>query len=200
MNWHIPSESGIYYAGTGGIFIRSDLSRCQWLLALSAGILFSIIIYLFSQHSLSAISSRQGDYDRLIMSWHCTPGFLIYLFLCRCLPFFLLLILTLRTGKRFFFYLYFLYIGFVYGAQSILSAAEYQFFGLLLCFFRLAPQIFFYLPALFLAWHLAGNPGYPFLSGKRRLFLISMLLWIVGTLSEWALNPYFLKFGIQLLL
>ncbi|MBT9774372.1 hypothetical protein GPK82_14465 [Coprococcus catus] len=91
-------------------------------------------------------------------------------------------------------------MGFVYGAQSILSAAEYQFFGLLLCFFRLAPQIFFYLPALFLAWHLAGNPGYPFLSGKRRLFLISMLLWIVGTLSEWALNPYFLKFGIQLLL
>lgn len=105
MNWHIPSESGIYYAGTGGIFIRSYLSRCQWLLALSAGILFSIIIYLFSQHSLSAISSRQGDYDRLIMSWHCTPGFLIYLFLCRCLPFCLLLILTLRTGKRFFFLL-----------------------------------------------------------------------------------------------
>lgn len=200
LNKHIPSGSGIYYAGTGGIFIRSSLSNFQWLFTLTAGILFAIILYLFAQDSLTALISRQENYDRLIMNWHCTPGLLIYLLLCRCLPFFLLLLLTLRTGKSFFFHLYFAYIGFIYGAQCLLSADAYQFYGLLLCFFRLAPQIIFYLPALFFAWHLTDIPGHSPVFNRKSLFLISLFLWIIGISAEWGLNPYFLRFGIRLLL
>jgi len=174
--------------------------RYQWLCGLSAGILFSIIIYFFAQDTLTALCSRQSEYDRLILNWQSTPGFLIYLFLCRCLPFCLLLILTIRSQKRFFFHLYCLYAGFIYGAESLLSASEYKLCGMLLCFFRITPQIFFYLPALFFVWHLADSPGHPLLTGNRRLWLFALLFWILGIAAEWGVNPYFIQFGIHLLL
>ena len=144
-------------------------------------------------------STGQLDYDRLILNWQCTPGYFIYLFLCRCLPFYLLILLTIRIRNRFFCHLYFWYIGFIYGIEGLISAAEYGITGLFLCFFRMIPQILFYVPALWMVWQTAKEGSSRF-SVSRHFLLTVLLLWTAGAAIESIVNPYFLQFGIQLLL
>lgn len=151
------------------------------------------------QNQEIAFSTGQFDYDRLILNWQCTPGYFIYLFLCRCLPFYLLTVLTMRIRNRFFCHLYFWYVGFIYGTECLISAAEYGSTGLFLCFFRMIPQILFYVPALWMVWQAAEEERSRF-SGSRRLFLTGLLLWTAGAALESMVNPYILQFGIRLFL
>ena len=169
---------------------------------MTGGILISAALYLLIQGQWADLSLRQSDYDQLIMNWQCTPGFLIYLFLCRCLPFYLLIMITIRTRKSFFCHLYFGYIGFIYGSEVLISAFEYGISGWCLCFFRIMPQILFYAPALWIIWHMINNSSGHISSNIRQLFLIDIFLWTAGTLTEWFLNPYFLahKIFFELLL
>ena len=162
--------------------------------------LLAIIILLMTQDGSSSAFFCQSDYDRFILDFTADRGFFIYLFFCRCLPFYLLIALTFKTGRKIFCHLYFWYIGFIYGALGLLSAFEYGITGLILCIFRLLPQAFFYIPALYIAWHMTAGSTDRLLPGNSRLLGASLLLWTIGTITEWALNPILLQHIIQLLL
>lgn len=99
----------------------------------------------------------QSDYDRFILDFTTDSGFFIYLFLCRCIPFYLLIALTFKTRRKIFCHLYFWYIGFIYGTVGLLSAFEYGITGLILCIFRLLPQVCFYVPALYATWRMTAG-------------------------------------------
>ena len=188
----IPSVSGIYCAGTGGIFLRHLMfSRYQWLIDLSIGIFLSLIMALLANTALTTLSLTQFNYDRQMMTSDATINVLIYLFLCRCLPFFLLILLTLRAEKRFFCHVYLIYVGFLYGVQSLLSAMAYGRNGWTVIFFHVFPQVLFYIPAFGLIWQLVGwVHGF---SGRKQRLVVAVFLWILGTLAEWKINPYVMR-------
>ncbi|MFR3434873.1 MAG: hypothetical protein ACLTSO_02855 [Coprococcus sp.] len=100
----------------------------------------------------------------------------IYLFLCRCIPFYLLIALTFKTRRKIFCHLYFWYIGFIYGTVGLLSAFEYGITGLILCIFRLLPQVCFYVPALYATWRMTAGFTDHLLPINKRLLVIGLLL------------------------
>ena len=102
--------------------------------------------------------------------------------------------------RSIFCHLYFWYIGFIYGTVGLLSAFEYGITGLILCIFRLLPQVCFYVPALYATWRMTAGFTDHLLPINKRLLVIGLLLWTIGTAVEWAFNPVLLQYGIQLLL
>lgn len=164
------------------------------------GILLSIVLLLMTQGSSPSTFFCQSDYDRFILNFTTDSGFFIYLFLCRCIPFYLLIALTFKTRRKIFCHLYFWYIGFIYGTVGLLSAFEYGITGLILCIFRLLPQVCFYVPALYATWRMTAGFTDHLLPINKRLLVIGLLLWTIGTTVEWAFNPVLLQYGIQLLL
>ncbi|MFR6157132.1 MAG: hypothetical protein ACLUI7_08125 [Coprococcus sp.] len=162
------------------------------------GILLSIVLFLMTQGSSPSTFFCQSDYDRFIWISQQTWIF-IYLFLCRCIPFYLLIALTFKTRRK-SSVIYFWYIGFIYGTVGLLSAFEYGITGLILCIFRLLPQVCFYVPALYATWRMTAGFTDHLLPINKRLLVIGLLLWTIGTAVEWAFNPVLLQYGIQLLL
>ena len=155
------------------------------------GILLSIVLLLMTQGSSPSTFFCQSDYDRFILDFTTDSGFFIYLFLCRCIPFYLLIALTFKTRRKIFCHLYFWYIGFIYGTVGLLSAFEYGITGLILCIFRLLPQVCFYVPALYATWRMTAGFTDHLLPINKRLLVIGLLLWTIGTAVEWAFNPRF---------
>ena len=84
--------------------------------------------------------------------------------------------------------------------MGLLSAFEYGITGLILCIFRLLPQVCFYVPALYATWRMTAGFTDHLLPTNKRLLVIGLLLWTIGTAVEWAFNPVLLQYGIQLLL
>ena len=61
-------------------------------------------------------------------------------------------------------------------------------------------QVCFYVPALYATWRMTAGFTDHLLSINKRLLVIGLLLWTIGTAVEWAFNPVLLQYGIQLLL
>lgn len=192
------SKSHIYCAGTGGIFIGHIHKKDGWLLCLAAGILTAVMIALFRTEMMSNVGIRQALAGQLLLNWKTSSGFLFYLLLCRGMPFYLLILLTLKTGSYTFFYLYFFYCGFSYGVEAVLLTMQYQLAGLPIFLLQILPQIFCYLPALYLGYGLAAAQFGR--RNSRRAAGISLLLWTTGLLMEWYINPHIIRFGMRLFL
>lgn len=180
----------------GGILIGHIRSNNSWLLCLTAGVLAAVLIAVCKGELMETAGIRQIQAEQLLMNWNISVGFLIYLLLCRGLPFYLLVLLTLRTGRHVFFNLYFIYCGFSYGVQTVLFAMQYQLDGIPMCIVQVLPQIFFYLPALYLGYRLSevrfGRSGYGN-SDVIRTAAASIFLWTIGILAEWYVNPFVIQ-------
>lgn len=189
---------------SGGSFIGHIKTNNEWLICLTAGVLAAALIALFKTDIMENAGIRQIQAEQLLMNWNVSGGFLIYLFICRGLPFYLLVILTYQTGRRIFFNIYFLYCGFSYGIQAVLLAMQYQLAGIPMYAVQMIPQIFFYLPALYLGYRPdKGNPAGRNRYGNhmaRRAFAVSILLWTMGILAEWYVNPMVIEKGMKFFL
>ncbi|MGN0205012.1 MAG: hypothetical protein ACI4BB_10745 [Coprococcus sp.] len=164
-----------------------------WLLWLSTGVLAAVLLALCRMDIMETAGFRQMQAEQLLMNWNTSSDFLIYLFLCRGIPFYLLVLLTLKTGRCLFFNLYFLYCGFTYGVQAVLLAMQYGFAGIFICFFQFMPQLIFYLPALYLGYGLGKKRYHRAVGG-------SIILWTIGLLTEWYINPLIMSAGMKIFL
>lgn len=144
---------------------------------------------------MEAVGHQQIQSGQMLMNWPLSAGFFYYLLFCRGLPFYLLLMITLRTGKRTFFYCYFAYCGFVYGVQAVLLTMYYQFAAIPLLAAQLMPQVLCYGAALYLGYGIVSDIYNR--SAVRKRAGLCALLWTAGLAAEWYLNPLVLKFCMK---
>lgn len=153
---------------------------------------------------MAAAGVRHVQAEELLLDWQSSGDFFLYILFCRGLPFYLLLLLTLRTGRRIFFHFYFLYCGFSYGVQAVLLTIQYQLAGVPIYAAQIIPQIFFYVPALYLGYRLSEDhmDRKKWYTGKERyrLAAASFLLWTTGIVLEWYVNPFIIRTGMKIFL
>lgn len=177
------------------------MRRNVWLLWLSAGVLAAVLLAVCRMDIMETAAFRQIKAEQLLMDWETSAGFLMYLFLCRGLPFYLLVLLTIKTRRSLFFNFYFLYCGFTYGIQALILAMQLRFQGIIICILQCMPQILFYLPAIYLGYGLVEKrSGISRFGNDHRACIGSIFLWTVGLLTEWYFNPFIIGAGMKIFL
>lgn len=182
----------------GGFFIGRIKKHHGWLPSLSIGILAAVLLALFRTEMMDTVGAGQIQAEQVVINGPVSGSYFYYLLLCRGLPFYLLLMITLRTGKRTFFNFYFAYCGFVYGVQAVLLTMQYQLAAIPVLTAQLMPQVLCYGAALYLGYGLVTDVYSR--STMRRKAGVCALIWTVGLAAEWYLNPLVLKFCMKYLL
>lgn len=162
------------------------------------GVLLAVILAFIRTDIMQAVGSGQAQNEQLMMNWSVSAEFLYYLLFFRGLPFYLLILITIKTGSRLFFYLYFIYGGFAYGVQAVLLTMYYQAAGIPIFLFQICPQVFCYIPALLVGYRLTlMSDGQ---QSKGRMAVLAVLIWTVGLIMECYVNPYVIKFCMKAIL
>ncbi len=182
----------------GGFFIGQTRKYHGWLICLGTGILAAVLLALLHTEMMDTVGASRVWHGEIMFFGQPPAGYFFYLLMCRGLPFYLLLMITWRTGKRTFFNLYFIYCGFVYGVQAILLTMQYQLSAVWLLMAQLMPQVLCYGAALYLGYGMNGDID------SRRTILkktgLCALIWTAGLAAEWYLNPFVLNFCMKYLL
>lgn len=188
----------IEYLKTGGMFLKVQQSKKQFLIfymsGFLAGILYANMVsdsYLESYGVFSEYFLRQFQITEII-----PEEYLGYLLRIRIIPVGVLLAAGCTRWKQMVVVVTLLWTGLASGIVLTSGILQLGATGIVICAVGVFPQIFFYLPAaLVYLWYLYLSPQVRWNSGKS---IFTGLMFLAGIALEAYINPVCLKAAIRL--